>query len=160
MTTGTGKVKVLARNWGLYIETATAGTFQKIGGIDTFTLSFKDEQTDTTDFDSNGYSTHIVSGRSNEIKIEGSFIEDATTGERDAGQALIESLATKIGYQSIGKFRMKTPSGKVTEYSVSASLSDQGGGTKDKTKWGATLTVSGAPRPIDSGDTAIYNEVS
>jgi predicted secreted protein len=150
------KVKVLARNWGIYVQSAVVGTFQKVGGIDTFTLGFKDEQTDTTDFDSEGYSTHIVSGRSHDIKIEGSFVEDVLTGDRDAGQELIESLATKLGPDSIDKFRLMAPSGKTTEYDVSASLSDQGGGLKDKTKWGAALTVSGKPLEIPDTDTAIY----
>jgi hypothetical protein len=154
------KVKVLARNWGLYLEEpATVGTFQRIGGIESFTLGFGSEDTDTTDFDTEGYSTHIVSGRSNEIKIEGSFIEDVTTGDRDAGQTLAEDLATKIGHESIGKFRLKAPSGKVTEFSVSATMTDQGGGLKDKTKWGATLKVSGKPSQIAIPDTAIYNDV-
>lgn len=157
--TPTGKVKVLARNWGIYIETAIASTFQKVGGIDTFTISSKDEHTDTTDFDTGGYATHVVSGRSYEIKLDGSFVEDQGDGSRDAGQQLVEDLATKIGAISITKFRLKSPAGKVTEYLVSANLADQGGGLKDKTKWGAALTVSGQPIKITGVDSAIYQEV-
>lgn len=144
-----GKVKVLARQWKLFIESDVADTFQKIGGIESFTLSSDSETTDTTDFDTDGYNTSFVSGRSNEIELEGSYVVDVATKERDPGQKLIEELATKIGHESLKAFRLVSPAGEVTEYVVYATLGDQGGSTTDKTSWGATLGVSGKPVAID-----------
>lgn len=155
------KLKVLARNYKIYIEDPqTADTFQQIGGIESLTLSFDAEDVETTDFDTDGYQTHLIASRSQEIELEGSYIIDPSTGDRDAGQQLVEDLAEKVGHESLGKFRVMNPAGKVTEFLASVTLGDQGGGVKDKASWGATLRVSGKPIKIADTDTAIYNGVS
>lgn len=153
------KVKVLARDYKIYIESKDK-TFQQIGGIESLTLSFDAEDVETTDFDTNGYQTHLIASRSQEIEIEGSYIVDPQTGDRDAGQQLVEDLAEKVGYESLGKFRIMNPAGKVTEFLASVTLGDQGGGLKDKAGWGATLKVSGKPTKIATPDGATYNSVS
>lgn len=153
------KVKILARQWGLYIASEIEKEFQKIGGIESFTLSNDAESTETTDFDSGGYNESLVSGRSQEIEIEGSFIVDVETGDRDEGQQIIEELSTRIGHESTKSFRLVSPAGVVTEYTVHSTLGDQGGGLTDKTSWGATMTVSGKPRTIDTAtDTSVYKD--
>lgn len=148
-------VKVLARNWKIEIDKdPLAGTptgtqvWQKIGGINTFTITSDKEDADTTDFDSEGYNTHIVASRSNEITFEGFFLEDSATGARDPGQQAVEDYADKIGHTSIATIRMTSPSGKVTEYDGSIGIGDVGGGTNDPTSWGATVAVSGKPTKI------------
>lgn len=153
-----GKVKILARQWQLFIAAATANTFQKIGGIESFTLSSDSETTENTDFDSEGYAESFISGRSNEISLEGSYVVDPDTKERDLGQALVEDLAKKIGHQSLSAFRLVSPAGEITEYQVHATLGDKGGGNTDKTSWGATLGVSGKPVEIGDADTAVYQD--
>ena len=153
-----GKVKVLARNWQIFIETATAGTWQKIGGIESFTLSSDSETTDNTDFDSEGYDESFVSGRSNEITLEGKYVVDVETKERDLGQAAVEELATKIGHESVGALRLVSPAKEITEYGVHATLGDKGGAKKDTTSWGATMGVSGKPKAITTDSTAIYKD--
>lgn len=157
-----GKVKILARDWRLYILDPAAtptSTFNRIAGVDSFTLSNDYETTDTADFDSEGYDEHIVSGRSFEVKLEGSYMVDVASGDRDNGQSLVEALAKEIGPSSISKFRLVSPAKKVTEYSVSAKVEDIGGGLKDKTSWGATFKVSGKPVDVAAGDTAVYHGV-
>lgn len=150
--------KVLARNWKIYIETATADEFQKIEGINSFTLGNEAENTDQTDFDSNGNAEHVVSQRSRTVSFEGFYREDST-GTRDAGQELVEQLADKVGSSSIGTFRFKSPNGSITEVNASAAIGDVGGGNTDSTSWGAELTVSGPKTSIDpSNDTATYVE--
>lgn len=151
-------IKVLARNWKIYIEDAsTPGTFEKIGGLNSFTLGNDKEDTNTTDFDSNGYAEHLVSGRSNTLSVEGSFKEDET-GARDTGQNLVEALAEKTGAESIGTVRTISPNGTIREFKASASIGDVGGGVTDTTSWGAEFTVSGKPTVIDgAGDTSTYN---
>lgn len=144
------KVKVLARNWLIEINEGTdvAPQWIKIGGINSFTLSNDKEDTDTTDFDAGGYGDHIVAGRSFEISFEGFFLEDPLTGERDEGQQAVENLAEKIGYESLGQFRMTSPSGKAKTYRGSAGVGDVGGGVNDATSWGATITVAGKPSEV------------
>lgn len=151
------KVKILARQWKLFIKKATGtNEFQQIGGIESFTLSNESETTDTTDFDTEGYNESFISSRSHEIELEGSYVVDVETKERDLGQQEIEALATKIGHESMAPFRLVSPAGEVTEYQVHATLGDKGGGVADKTSWGATLGVSGKPVVIGDADTATY----
>lgn len=154
-------VKVLARNWKLYIfdeaNSTTVDNYQKIGGLNSFTIGNDSETTDTTDFDTDGYNTHLISGRSNSLSVEGSYKEDET-GARDLGQELVEKLAEKVGAASISKFRIMSPNGTVREFNVSATVGDVGGGVSDTTSWGASFQVSGKPSTIDTAtDTAVYN---
>lgn len=142
------KLKVLARNWTIEVNTGTEATptWTKVGGLNTFTLSNDKEDADTTDFDSDGYAEHIVAGRSNEVSFEGSFLEDPADGSRDAGQAKIETLAEETGAAAMGQVRITPPSGENGKiYKGSFTVGDVGGGTNDPTTWGATMTVSGKP---------------
>lgn len=141
------KVKVLARNWLIEVNTGTVAlpAWTKVGGINSFTVSGDKEDTDTTDFDSGGWGEHIVASRSRSISFEGFFLEDQADGSRDAGQAFIEDASEEIGPDSISQTRITSPAGKVTEYSGSYSTGDVGGGINDATSWGAEMTVSGKP---------------
>ena len=150
------KVKVLARNWLIEINNGTdvVPEWVRIGGITSFTLSNDKEDTDTTDFDSGGYGDHIVAGRSFEISFEGFFLEDPTDATRDPGQQAVENLADKIGYESLGQFRMTSPSGLAKVYRGSVGVGDVGGGVTDATSWGATVTVAGRPTELAAGAAA------
>lgn len=146
------KMKVLARNWLIELNTdplATTPTgtavWTKVGGINTFTLSNDKEDSDTTDFDSEGYAEHLVAGRSNEISFEGFFLEDPANGARDAGQEAVEKYAELVGAEAMGQLRITSPGGKVKTYNGSFAVGDVGGGNNDPTSWGATYTVSGKP---------------
>lgn len=160
------QVKVLARNWGLYVfdQAATdAGTgediYQKIHGVTTFGIEPDMEQADTTDFDSSGFSEHLPSSRSSSISLEGQYKEDDTDGTQDPGQKILDDLAEKVGTAAITRFRIKSPGGTVKEYNVSVTPGTTGGGVSDPTSWGATLNVSGKPSTVDtSSDSATYNE--
>jgi len=147
------KVKVLARNWLIEINDGTdvVPVWVRIGGINSFTLSNDKEDTDTTDFDAAGYGDHIVAGRSYEISFEGFFLEDPDDGTRDDGQQSVENLADKIGYESLGQFRMTSPSGVAKTYRGSVGVGDVGGGINDATSWGATVTVAGRPAEVVAG---------
>lgn len=147
-----GKTKVLARNWLIEVDidplaTLPTGTasWKLMGGINTFTISNDKEDTDTTDFNSGGYSEHIVAGRSNEVSFEGFYIEDMATGDRDEGQAAVESYADLIGPDAITQVRLTSPGGKVRQFFGSFGVGDIGGGNNDATSWGANFTPSGPP---------------
>lgn len=146
------KTKILARNWTLEvdkdpIQAVPTGTpvWVAIGGINTFSTSNDKEDTDTTDFDDAGYASHIVASRSNEITLEGFYIEDSADGTRDEGQQVIEDYAELIGPSAIGGFRLTSPGGKVRQFRASFGIGDVGGGVNDSTSWGATVTPSGPP---------------
>lgn len=136
------KVKVLARQYKLEIMGDT--DYVVVNGLNTLTFSSEKEDADTTGFDDNGRTSHIVASRGNSLTAEGFQMIDTATGEKDEGQNLIEQLADKIGYESLGEFRLTDPGGNLKEFMASANLSDQGGGVNDPSTWGAELTVSGA----------------
>lgn len=137
--------KILARNWKIEIGSAlVTPTWTTIKGLNSFTISNDKEDADTTDFDSGGYSEHIVAGRSHDISFEGFYIEE-TAGARDPGQAAVETAAEKIGAAAILPLRMTSPGGKVRQFNGSFAIGDVGGGINDPTSWGASFTPSGPP---------------
>lgn len=138
------QVKVLARDWKMEIEdSATAGTFVEIAGIESFTFGSSKTDADTKTFDTDGWDEHIVAGRGRTLGFEGKYLEDPDTKERDAGQQLVEDAAELIGHDSLVNFKLTSPVGVVRSFKASVNLKDIGGGVNDSTSFGADLTVSG-----------------
>ena len=131
--------RVLARNWKFFVESATAKTFERITGLETFTISHSSEELDTTDFDTNGYDSHVIVSRAVELSLEGAYKVDASTKARCAGQARIEAVAEGFMADSLAKIHVEDPTGTVYELIGSITLGSIGGGVKDKTSWGATI---------------------
>lgn len=143
-------VKVLARHLKPEINTGTDAlpVWVAIGGLNTLGFSTSKTDTDDTDFDSDGEAEHKVAARARSITFDGFYKEDPTTGDRDAGQEALITLADAIGYDSLKPFRITTPGGNTVEYSVSARVDGPvgaGGGLNDNSKFSGELTVSGAP---------------
>ena len=139
-------VKVLARDWTLEINNGTYASPSWINatcGLNTFTFSNTKNDADTTDFCSEGWMEHIVASRSMELTGEGFYLEDESTGDRNQGQELIETLANQMGNASLGDFRLTSPGGNSRRFYASANIADVGGGNDDPTSWGFTLTISG-----------------
>src|SRR5690606_15606183 len=94
-------VKVLARDWKVEIE--SGNNFIAVNGVNSFTIEFSKTDANTTSFDTAGWDEHIVASRGATITVEGFYLEDPSTGDRDPGQAAVESLAEKVGHESIGR---------------------------------------------------------
>ena len=139
--------KVPARDWKVEIETETAGTFQKIEGLTTLTFGSEMTERDTTDFDSGGWLERVASSRANTLTLEGYFQEDET-GARPEGQELVDALGEKVGEESLGNFRLTSPSGRAIQFKAIVTPAEVGGGNDDNTSWGAELMVSGKPTPV------------
>jgi hypothetical protein len=137
--------KVLARGWKVEIGTQIATpVFTVIKGLNTLSFSNDKSDTETTDFDSNGRAEHMVTERSNELSVEGYFLEDSTTKGRDPGQQAVETAGNAVGSTSLYPIRLTSPGGTVKTFQASVNVGDVGGGNNDATSWGATFTVSGA----------------
>ena len=148
------KVKILARNWGFEVAeypTGLSPLWVRISGINSFTISNDKEDTDVTDFDSDGDAEHLVASRSTEISIEGLYIED------DPGQTLFDDIAERMGEQSIAGFRVIRPSGRTDEYFASFTSGDIGGGNNDATSWGGVITRSGSVDNIVNANEPGFN---
>lgn len=138
--------KVLARGFKVEINTGTeqAPVWTPIKGLETIGFATSKTDADTTDMDSNGNDEHVVASRSREITLEGFWLEDKQTGERDPGQEAVDALNEAVGDESLGEFRLTTPGGKVRRFLASVSVEGPTGGKNEMAKWNATLTVSGA----------------
>lgn len=151
------KKRVLARNWKFFIETTTAKTFERITGLETFSISHSSEELDTTDFDNEGYDSHVIIGRGVELSLEGAMKLDSQTKERCAGQARVEAIAEGFLDESIAKIHIEDPAGDVFEFTGSVTLGSIGGGVKDKTSWGATIKGTSKLAKLSSTVGNTYN---
>lgn len=125
-----------------------AGGFVQIAGIETLTLSFDADEADTTDWDSAGWSEHLIGERSESVEIAGHVVYDdaqAVPPVRDAGQQLVESLARKTGIDSLQEIQLNTLGGGTIVWAASAQLGNQGGARSANASWGATFNSSGEP---------------
>ncbi|MGW4602742.1 phage tail tube protein [Streptomyces sp. NPDC004532] len=124
---------------------ATPGTWTDIAGINTFTKGRDQEDTDTTDFASDGNAESQIMQRGKTLQLEGFRLLDPDTGDLDPGQELVEALADKVGNESLGSIRFAAPGDTTWEvWTATAALGDEGGGNNDKVSWSVTFTRSGA----------------
>ena len=144
--------KQLARTFDFAIHDGT--NYVDIGGVTSFSPSPEKNDADTTTFDSDGWVEHIVASRGLSFDIEGLHIEDAATGNRDAGQEELEDLAMEMGHDAMCTFRLTRPhTGSQVYMTVSVQAPPEGistgGGNDDPAGWSATLNVSGKPVTTD-----------
>jgi len=136
--------KVLARDWGKDIRTSTGpDVYTNIAGIRAFGIDPNKQDVDTSDFDSNGWTEHMVAARGLTITLDGFFMEDVATKARDAGQEAVESLSRNVGPTSIGRFRLTTPGGTTWTFDATAEVGGPSGDVNAVADWKATLNVSG-----------------
>ena len=98
---------ILARKWKFFVQAGdnTPKSFIQISGVTKFTISRSKEDMDTTDFDNDGYDSHIVAGRAFSLKVEG-HMRNAENGDRCPGQVRVEQIAEKFGVASIQNFHI------------------------------------------------------
>lgn len=139
--------KILARdhgkNWEINTGTTSVPVWTKIKGINSWSPSPSKNDADTTDFDDDGRTAHMVASRGDEFTITGFYLEDPNDGTRDPGQSAVETLAAAVGYDSLKPVRFTSPGGNRLEFVASANVTIGGGGNDDPSAWEATLTVSG-----------------
>ena len=154
------KQRVLARNWKFFIEGTTPKTFERITGLETFSISYSSEELDTTDFDNDGYVSHVIIGRSVELSLEGAMKMDTRTKERCSGQQRVEAVAEAFLDESIAKLHIEDPAGNMYEFTGSITLGSVGGGVKDKTSWGATIKGTSKMNKLSSTEGNTYNRAT
>ncbi|GAA0969731.1 hypothetical protein GCM10009555_017380 [Acrocarpospora macrocephala] len=142
------QVKINARDIIVEVESATPDTFLRVENLANVVInkSENEETVDTTDYDSQGVYEQEVMQRGASMELEGMAKKDRLTGSLQPGRARVEEMAgeDKVGYDSLGRVRFRHPMD--TEWKIwncTFSLGEQGGGSNDKTSWGATITKSG-----------------
>ncbi|MDE5415482.1 phage tail tube protein [Alkalihalobacterium chitinilyticum] len=148
------KVKVLSRDIVVKINTGTGSLedWTEIKGLNSVTFSSAKNDADTTTFDEGGWGSHLVANRSRNATIQGLYLVDVETSERDPGQAAVDSYNEKIGPDSLAQFQIEFPGGTVKRFTASVNVSDIGGGNDDPMPWGAELTVSGKVETTKAGE--------
>ncbi|MFD8685373.1 phage tail tube protein [Streptomyces sp. NPDC059651] len=141
-------IKYNARDCEFEIEDfANPGTWVAVGpnAVNTFTKGREYETADTTTFGSEGQAEGQNMQIGKTITLEGFRLLDPDTGALDAGQALAEAQAERLGDDSLVGFRMAAPGDANWEVWAAAyfQLGDEGGGNNDKTSWSLTVTRSG-----------------
>lgn len=135
--------KVLARDWTLKVKNPDTSLFVEVKGLESLGFSGDATRTPTTDFDSGGNAEHILAERSRTLSIEGHYMEDEATGDRDPGQELIDTAAELVGNAALREFQLDSPGGNRREFHGTVTPADLGGGTNDTADWGAEIEVSG-----------------
>lgn len=128
-------------------DPANSGTYLPIapGGINTHTISYNYQDTDTTTYGSEGQAETQNMQIGKTLKIEGFRLVDKATGALDPGQAAVEALAEGLSDDSLGSIRFAGPGATTwSVWTATAQLGDQGGGNNDKESWSCTFTRSGA----------------
>ena len=134
--------RFLARD--LVVEVDPGSGFIPIGGLTTIAHAPSKTDADSTGFDSAGHAEHVVVERGETWTLTGFYLEDVSTGARDAGQDAIEDLSQEIGPSALAAFKITSPGGNVIHFSASADLTGPDGGHNDLAKFQAVLKVSGA----------------
>ncbi len=142
------KSKVLAREYFESLEIKDpeqTETWVQIGGLSSLSVSYDSNQTEVTDFDSEGFSENLTTERSFSIEAEGFRLVDPETGDVDPGQKIVDDYAETVGYASIADVRVNLIGGSTLEMRCSIEPGNQGGGVNDAASWGATFNSFGKP---------------
>lgn len=146
--------KYLARDHKFYISIDNRATWTPISGIATwgFTIDNNDEDVSTTD--SGGWGSSMYTQHTASLSLEGFFLVDSLTGDRDQGQLLAERAATKVGYDAYRDIKIEavptisgvqsTAIGSIIVTGTIA-LGDMGGAVTDVDPWNVEVAVDGKP---------------
>lgn len=140
--------KQLARQYKFEINDGTESVpdWVVITGVNTWAHNPSKSNADTTTFDEEGVESHLPASRGASYTFGGLVKYDATTGDRDPGQAAVARAAVKIGPEGLVQFRITEPGAAGDQFTFWASVSNTvgGGGNNDPSAWSVTVDVSGA----------------
>lgn len=140
--------KVFFRDSEIEINTGTIAVpvWTVIANKKSLAATFSSNETDLTDWESDGDTEHAVMSRVRSFTLACHRMEDVATGNRDPGQEAAETLGDQVGNASIGQFRLTTPGASTWIFHASASVNPfaGSGGNDDAIEWSAELKVSGA----------------
>lgn len=135
------QVEILARELKVEIQTGSS-TWQEIEAIQTIGHTPTKTDADTGHFQAAGRARHIVAERGDEFTLECVYMVDPDTGEIPPGHQALRDLGAKIGYESIGTFRITGPGGSGIEFKASANVGQPSGGRNEAATFSVTLTVT------------------
>lgn len=138
--------KILARDFDFALNTGTIETpvWTDIKGVNSWSHTPTGNDADTTTFDEDGRLSHMKASRGDAFTLDGLYLTDVDTGERDPGQAAVSVWADAIGPDSLKQFRITVPDGTTLTFLASATTTQGGGGKDDPAAFSIAITASGA----------------
>ncbi|MCO7196895.1 phage tail tube protein [Pseudonocardia sp. McavD-2-B] len=148
-------MKISARGWQFEIldPSAETETWVEIGGLNNFDLdpSENNEDTETTDFQSQGAYEGRMMQRGASLEVEGQLRkEDDDPAQKDAGQKLVDELGEQVDEESVGRIRFRHETDpEWTNWRCYVEQGSRSGGNNDKTAWAGTFTRTGRATVTD-----------
>lgn len=107
------------RNWLIEIFDYSVDEWVRIFGLTSMDRTTNGNSTDGSS-ETDEWEEPFITKRSSDLSLEGDYIEDETTGERDPGQDLLNWYAENVGCENDATIRMTDPYGhvKVADYVV------------------------------------------
>ncbi|WP_037178137.1 phage tail tube protein [Rhodococcus sp. UNC363MFTsu5.1] len=141
----------LARDWALEVETAT-GTWTPVRGLTSVSPIFEGSEEDTSDIDSEGYASSIVTGLAFRIEGSGKRKGDDSVGfVDDPGQNFLRQKGRKTGSENYVQARIfrrdALPDAHQCECTVKWTDS-AASGTNALQEFSFTLSGNGKPEDI------------
>lgn len=125
------------RDWSIFIQDKTQvnETWIRIKGLTQMTRS-TDADTEDGSAATDSHEEPYVTKRSGSLTIEGRPIVDAVTGDRDAGQSMLNDYAEEVGCDGDCTIKIVDPYGAATvaDYIVT-STEDSSDETEDTVSW-------------------------
>jgi len=146
--------KYLARDFSFFMSDDSGTTWKAISGLNTWGFSTDSNDEDTSTIDSGAWGSSMYTQRNGSMSLEGFYLVDSVTGQRDSGQLACETAATKVGYDAYRLIRVEmTPlTSGVKSTSIGGfyatgqfALGDMGGSSTDVEPWAVDIVFDGKP---------------
>lgn len=130
---------ILAKGWTFTINSTP------IGGIDSFDITENGQEVDVSVFEDGDFEDSITATHGKVLKLTGKYLEDPISHVHDAGQQACEDLGQLTGYDNTGLVEVTTPGNNSFSFNARVQIDQAGGGgIREASKWGCTLTRRGA----------------
>ena len=103
---------VTIKNWIIEIFDVSADEWVRIYGLTSMNRSVSGDTGDGSS-DTDNWEEPYITKRSGELSLEGEYIEDEASGERDRGQDLLNWYAHATGCENDASLRMTDPYGHI-----------------------------------------------
>lgn len=142
-------VPVLGRNHLFFIST-NGTTWTPINGVTSFSMPTENEVADAATFNS-PWGGELVTEVRLSVELEGRFLSDPTSNERDWGQQQVELACRQVGAPGLRWLRIETveqqggqPVGRIEGQGIFKNFTTEGEKT-DLANWSVEFVFYGAP---------------
>lgn len=138
--------ETLARNWDFSVST-NGVSYVTMSGVNNWSLDYGDTMKDSTTFDTNGYGRSVKTVRASTITFEGLYLFDDDTGNRDAGQQMVDASTKQFGSDGVLYYKIThaVDTDSVLIFKGVASHDNRGGKNDDLEMWKVKVAMYGAP---------------